>query len=71
MQEWYKAFRDTKIDVTKLKNFISNKYDVSISDISSTILSTSMKIFIGELVEEAWRLKSWKKQQGPIELKYY
>lgn len=59
------------MDKTKLKNYVFNKYDISISETSSTILTTSYKIFLGEIVEKARELMSKDKLSGPIQPKYY
>ncbi len=67
----FKAFRDTKIDQNRLKNFIANKFELSLSDIGSTIIATATKIFIGEVVEEARRIKTRLKQTGPISKRVY
>ena len=70
-KERFKAFRDTKIDQQRLKNFIANKFEISLSDVGSTIISTATKIFIGEIVEEARRIKTHLGQSGPIQKKIY
>lgn len=64
--DWYKAFRNTKIDAQRMKNFVSNWFEVSLSDVGATIVATATKIFIGEVVEEARRIKTKLKQNGPI-----
>lgn len=67
----YNAFKESKIDNNKLRNYVFNKYDITISDMSSMILTTSCKIFLGEIVEKARELMSKDKLNGPIPPKYY
>lgn len=67
----YHAFKDSKVDKTKLKNYVFNKYDITISENSSVIVATSCKIFLGEIVEKARELMSKDKLKGPIPPKYY
>ncbi len=71
VSERYNNFKESKIVPKKIKKYIFNKYDINISDISSVILSTSCKIFIGEIVEKARQLMSKDKLNGPIPPKYY
>lgn len=71
VEKRYNAFKDSKIDKNKFKNYVQNKYDITISETSSQILSTSCKIFLGEVVEKARELMSKDKLQGPIQPKYY
>lgn len=67
----YNSFKETKIDKNKLKNYVFNKYDITISETSSSILAISCKIFLGEIVEKARELMSQDKLNGPIPPKYY
>ena len=71
VKDRYIEFKNTWINPNKLKNFIFNRYDISISDMSSIIISTACKIFTGELVEKAWELMTKDKKEGPITPYYY
>lgn len=65
-RDWFTAFSSAKIDPQRLKNFVANKFEISLSDVSATIVATATKIFIGEVVEEARRLSTNMKLNGPI-----
>lgn len=62
----YTSFKESKVDPNKLKKFIFNKYDLTISDVSSTIIAAMCKIFVGELIEEARETMSNDQKAGPI-----
>ena len=66
----YKAFKEAKIDARKLEKFILNKYDETVSDVSSVVLATLLKIYCGELVEEARELQTSIKMGGPIQKEF-
>ena len=69
--ERYQIFRKGVIEKEKLKKYIFNKYDITISDTSSKILTVICKIFVGEVVEKARELMSIANLEGPIKPKYY
>ena len=69
--ERYQIFRKAKFEKEKLKKYIFNKYDITISDISSKILTVICKIFVGEIVEKARELMSEEGLQGAVLPKYY
>lgn len=66
----YTSFKECKIDSNKLKKFILNKYDLTISDVSSTIIAAMCKIFVGEIVEEARERMSSDEKGGAITTDY-
>ena len=66
----YTSFKESKVDPNKLKKFIFNKYDLTISDVSATIIAAMSKIFVGELVEEAREMMSKDKRGGSITPEY-
>ena len=66
----YTSFKESKVDPNKLKKFIFNKYDLTISDVSSTIIAAMCKIFVGEVVEEAREMMSKDEKGGPITPEY-
>ncbi len=66
VKERYKAFKETKIDAKRLEKFLLNKYDITISEDSSTIIATMLKIFAGEITEKARELMTESKKGGRI-----
>jgi len=66
----YTSFKESKVDSNKLKKFIFNKYDLTISDVSSTIIAAMCKIFVGEIVEEAREKMTKDEKGGPITPEY-
>lgn len=66
----YTSFKESKVDPNKLKKFIFNKYDLTISDVSSTIIAAMCKIFAGEVIEEAREMMSNDEKSGPITPEY-
>ena len=66
----YTSFKESKVDSNKLKKFIFNKYDLTISDVSSTIIAAMCKIFVGELVEEARERMTKDEKGGAITTEY-
>ena len=66
----YTSFKETKVDPNKLKKFIFNKYDLTISDVSSTIIAAMCKIFVGEVIEEAREMMSKDEKGGPVTSEY-
>ena len=71
LKDRYKALKEAKYDPNKIKKFVLNKYDITITDISSTILSSLLKTFTGEMVETARELMTEDKLNGPIQPKYF
>ena len=49
----YLLFKKSRFNPNKMKRFIQNKFDVAISDQSSFIICTALKVFTGELIETA------------------
>lgn len=66
----YTSFKESKVDSNKLKKFIFNKYDLTISDVSSTIIAAMCKIFVGEMIEEAREKMTKDQKGGPITSEY-
>jgi len=66
----YTSFKESKVDPNKLKKFIFNKYDLTISDVSATIIAAMCKIFVGELVEEAREMMTKDEKGGAITPEY-
>lgn len=66
VEQRYSAFKTARFDPKKLKKFINTRYDLSISDDSLLILTTSMKVFVGEVVERARELMTKASKGGPI-----
>lgn len=66
----YMSFKESKVDSNKLKKFIFNKYDLTISDVSSTIIAAMCKIFVGEVIEEAREKMTKDEKGGPITGEY-
>lgn len=66
----YMSFKESKVDSNKLKKFINNKYDLTISDVSSTIIAAMCKIFVGEIIEEARERMTKDEKGGAISSEY-
>lgn len=66
----YTSFKESKVDPNKLKKFIFNKYDLTISDVSSTIIAAMCKIFVGEVIEEAREMMSKDEKGGAVTPEY-
>ena len=66
----YTSFKETKVDANKLNKFISNKYDLTISSVSSPIIATMCKIFVGEIIEEAREQMTNDGKGGAITVEY-
>ena len=71
IEERYKNFKKSIIKEEKLKKYIYNLYNISISKDSSLIMSVICKIFVGEIVEKARELMSLNGLSGSITPKYY
>lgn len=69
-RERYKEFRVAKFDAKKLEKFLLNRYDIAITEDSSTILATMTKIFAGEVIERARELMTEAKLPGKIRPKF-
>lgn len=66
----YISFKESKVDSNKLKKFIFNKYDLTISDVSSTIIAAMCKIFVGEIIEDARERMTKDEKGGAITTEY-
>lgn len=66
----YLSFKESKVDSNKLKKFIFNKYDLTISDVSSTIIAAMCKIYVGEIIEEARERMTQDEKGGAITTEY-
>ena len=60
----YQASRDSKIEYTKVQKFISTNYNFNASELTSTIIASICKIYLGELVEEAREMMTQKGKEG-------
>jgi hypothetical protein len=62
----YKAFKDCKIDSSKIKRYLSSTHNVGAGDLTALILAAVSKIYLGELVEEARAIMSLQGNDGAI-----
>ena len=60
----YQASRDSKIEYTKIQKFISTNYNYNATELTSTIIASICKIYLGELVEEAREIMTQKGKEG-------
>lgn len=63
----YKAFKDSKIDSSKVKKYLSTVHNVTAGDMTSLILAAVSKIYLGELVEEARAIMTQRDELGAIQ----
>jgi hypothetical protein len=63
----YKAFKDSKIDSSKIKRYLSSAHNVTAGDLTALILAAVSKIYLGELVEEARAIMTHRDEIGPIQ----
>jgi transcription initiation factor TFIID subunit 11 len=63
----YKAFKDCKIDSSKIKRYLSSSHNVVAGDLTALILAAVSKIYLGELIEEARSLMTENDEVGPIQ----
>ena len=61
-----RAVRDSKIDSSKIKKFITQNYNIPMSDFFPLILAVVSKVYIGELIEEARAIMTQRGEIGNI-----
>ena len=61
-----RAVRDSKIDNSKIKRFITQNYNIPMSDFYPLILAVVSKVYIGELIEEARAIMTQRGEIGNI-----
>ncbi len=70
VKERYEAFKEAKIAPKRLEKFLLNKYDITISEDSATMIATMVKIFAGEITERAREIMTERKKGGEIQSKF-
>lgn len=66
VEQRYSAFKTARFDAKKVKKYLALRYDLSASDDSLLILSTCMKLFVGEVVERSREILTTAGRRGPI-----
>ena len=66
IKERQRAVRDSKIDNSKIKRFITQNYNIPMSDFFPLILAVVSKVYIGELIEEARAIMTQRGEIGNI-----
>ena len=66
VEQRYSAFKTARFDSKKVKKYVSARYELALSDDSALLLSTCMKLFVGEVVEAARELMTAAGREGPI-----